>query len=310
MAGLNKEIWLSLLIGANENFWQSDWFLKKGEDMSQYVVANSFLNFAHKGDVPGVIKNPTYPLATVSRTDVADKIPMNNYATQRTQLPRVDLMKLAYDKKDSVLRDHREALVNQIATEGLWVVSPYQNTTNTPVVATDAGNAAASDGFKVITGKDIMNLRVALDKAYPQLKNAPWTLAMDAVAFWALIDSDTNLKGQIQNQGAMGVVGVQKVIYYGFEVVCDSRTPYYTSGNVRVAFGATVNTGAGDRPSATAFIEKRSFCTAMGQAEMFLDEKDSQYQADFASFLLPASVTPWSQDLQTNLKFLGAIIRK
>lgn len=310
MAGLNKEVWLSLLIGANENFWQSDWFLSMGVDMSIYVESNEFVNFANKGDTPNVLKNATYPLPVVTRTDVPDKVPMNKYSTECVKLPYVDMMKLAYNKKDSVLKDHRESLVNQVATEGLWVVSPYQNTAKTPVVDTDAGNAAASDTFKVITSKDIMNLRVKLDKAYPALKKARWVLVMDAIAFWYLVENDVTLKGQIQNTGKIGEVWLPRVFYHGFEIVMDDRTPYYTSAGVRVAYGATVNTAGGDRPSATAFVDQRSFEVAIGTAKMFSKEDDPEYQADFASFLLPASVSPWSFDLQTNLQFLGAIIRK
>lgn len=310
MAGLNKEVWLNMLIGGNENFWQADWFLQMGVDMTQYVEMNEYVNFAHKGGTPNVLKNATYPLPVVTRTDIPDKVPMSKYSTECTKLPYVSLMNLAYDKKDSVLKDHREALINQVATEGLWVVSPYQNTANTPVITTDAGNSAAADGYKAITSKDIMNLRVKLDKAYPRLKNARWILVMDAVAFWDLVENNTVLKGQIQHLGKIGEVFLPRVFYHGFEIIMDDRTPYYTSGNVRVAYGATVNTAGGDRPSATAFVANTSFEVAIGQAKMFMQEDEPTYQADFASFLLPASVSPWSLDLQTNLKFLGAIIRK
>lgn len=310
MAGLNKEMWISLLIGMNENLWANDWFLDMGVNMDEYVVANEYVNFAHKGGIPNVTKNPTYPLNTVTRTDVPDKLFMANYSTEREKLPRVDLMKLAYDKKDSVLKDHREALINQIATEGLWNVSPFSDTPQTPVISTDAGNDAASDTFKVITSKDIMNLRVRLDTAYPKLKNARWVLVMDTVAFWTFIESDITLKGQIQNLGKLGEVFLPKVFYHGFEIVMDTRTPYYDATNERLSFGAVVDTAGGDRPSATAFVANKSYAVARGEVEMFLDEQDSEYQADFASFLMPGIITPFSEDLQTNLKYLGAIIRK
>ena len=310
MAGLNKEMWISLLIGMNEDLWANDWFLDMGVNMDEYVEANSYVNFAHKGGIPNVTKNPTYPLATVTRTDIPDKIMMANYSTDRERLPRVDLMKLAYDKKDSVMKDHREALMNQIATEGLWNVSPFNNTAKTPVITTDSGNDAASDTFKAITSKDIMNLRVRLDTAYPKLKNARWVLVMDAVAFWTFVEADVTLKGQIQNLGKVGEVFLPRVFYHGFEIIMDARTAYYDATNERLSFGVTIDTASGDRPSATAFVANKSFAVARGDVEMFLDEQDSEYQADFASFLMPGIVTPFSEDLETNLKYLGAIIRK
>lgn len=310
MATLNKEVWIALLIGMNDEFWMNDWFLAMGVDMSMHVEHNEFVNFAHKGVAPNVIKDAVYPLLTVTRTDIPDKIRMGRYSTERTKLPHVDLINLAYNKKDSVLMDHREALINQIATEGMWNVSPYEDTASTPVIETDAGNPAGSDTFKTITGTDIMNLRVKIDVAYPKFKNMKWVLVMDPIAFWSLINSDVNLKGQIQNLGKLGTVGVPPVTYYGFEIRCDGRAAHYSAANQRLAFGTVLNPGAGDRPAATAFIDQKSFATAVGDPKMFLDEDDSEFQADFASFFVPASVTPWSEDLQSNLKYLGAIIRK
>lgn len=308
MATLNKEVWISLLIGMNEDFWLNDWFLAMGVDMSAHVENNEFVNFAYKGAAPNVQKDPIYPLPVVTRTDIPDKVRMGRYATDTTKLPHVDLINLAYDKKDSVLIDHREALINAISTEGMWNVSPFEDTASTPVIETDAGNSAGSDGFKLITGNDITNLRIKVDTAYPALKNMKWVLVMDPVAFWNLINNDVNLKGQIQNLGKLGEIMVPRVIYYNFEIRCDGRTAFYSAGNQRLAFGAVI--GGTDRPSATAFIDQKSFAVAIGEPKMFLQEDEPTFQADFASFFVPGSVTPWSEDLQSNLKYLGAIIRK
>jgi hypothetical protein len=307
MAGLKREAYIDLLVGKdNEHLYSNDWFLMRGINMDA-LVENDRINFTYKGTIPGVTKNPTYPLTTVTRTDLPDYIALAPYSTERFQIPKIDLHALPYDKRKSILEDHRMAIMNEIVSEGIWNVSPFTTSALTPTV--DATGSAGTNGNKLVTILDILNLRKKLNIVYPALKNAAWTLAMDTESYYN-IANDAVIRAQQQQQSAVGDVNVKVLKIHGFELIEDGRTPYYDAATAeRIVYGASPLLGT-DFHSATAFVNNKTFCKAVGTVDFFDDPKDSAYQADFGSFLLHGYVGPLSFDLETNLRFMGAIIRK
>ena len=305
--GLKSQIWSNLLVGKdNEFLHNSSWFLKLGMNMDKFVE-NEAINFTHKGTIPGVTKNPTYPLTQINRADIPDSIPLAPYASDEFILPKIDLHGLPYEKRASVLVDHRAAITDSLASEGIWNVSPFENTANTPLI--DATGSVVNS-YKLITGTDIINLRKALNKQFPGLKMAPWVLVLDTDSYWGLAASDEILKGQMIQKASIGNVNLQGINYHGFELYEDDRTPYYDAAtSERMTYGASPVIGT-DFRSATAFVANKTFAKAVGKVELFDNPKDSSFQADRGSFLVHGYVGPLSLDLETNLTFMGGILRK
>lgn len=303
---LKKQQWVNLLVGKNNEFLHNNsWFLAFAISMQMYVE-NGFINFTHKGTIPGVTKNPSYPLTKINRADIPDRIPLAPYATDQFVLPRVDIHALPYDKRPTILEDHRVALLDEIVSEGIWNVSPYEDTVRTPLVES---TGSVINGYKTITGKDIIKLRKRLNKAYPALKNHRWGMAMDSDSYYALIDSDPAIQMQIAQQARIGEVNVNKINYHNFEIYEDNRTPFYDgTTQQRLVYGSTPVAGT-DLPSATVFAYRKTFASGIGKTKFFDDKDDSSYQADMGSFLTHAYVGPLSEDLETNLVFMGGILR-
>lgn len=325
MAGLLAELWLDLLIGDTEEFFQNDVFLSHGVDMS-YAVENDRINFAYKGPRPGIVKNfrsnGSTTLPVHDRTDVADYLDLDNFSTEQFMLPRVDLFALPYDKRQSLVADSRAALIDYIATEGMWNVAPPADSAKTPVIKTPSGNAEnTTDNYKKITDADILTLRLELDKKYPGLKNANWMLAVDVNTYWDLVSTIGLLKDQYAYKANRGNIlsgdmsgNMRTPIpleIYNFTLWADDRTPWYdASDDTKLAYNAsspnyTVGT---DFKSAFAYVPNLSFCTALGSAEVFETLRDAGKQADFVSYLIRAAITPWGQTA-ANLKYMGAILR-
>lgn len=325
MAGLLKELWIDLLIGDADTFFDNDHFLSHGANMS-YAVENDRINFTYKGPRPGVTKNfrtnGSTELTAYLRTDIPDYVDLDNYSTDQMVLPRVDLFALPYDKKTSLLADMRAALINRIAVEGIWNIGPAATTAKTPVIAAAAANADAGDGYDAITRADIKNLRVLLDKQYPGLKNADWQLMLDVDAYWYLVDTDDVLKAQYQQSAPIGAI-LSKISggstamgrepiplqIMNFTIYCDSRTPWYNASNSnKFAYGAsyTVDT---DFKSAIAYVPNETFCVALGTTELFAQDNHPGKQADLASFLTRAYIGPWGQTA-SNFKHAAAILRR
>lgn len=304
---MNKEeVWMGLLVGEDRSeFFKRDWFLRMGRNWQQYAE-NNVLHFTHIGAVPVVKKNATYPLSVAQRTDTADDVSMAYYSTDATRIPDVDLFALPYDKKDSILADHRTVIQDEIASEGIWNVSPFEDTSATPIVEATTGTDL-SDGHKPITRSSIATLRKRVNIEYPGLKNRRWVMIMDPVAFWNLIDSDTVIAQQMGYNQKLGEVGVPMVKIYGFEIYEDARVPYYDgTTKERKAFGSVI--GGTDLPMATVFVADHSFGLALGETKPFI-EVSATYQAEVISFKQHAIISPLSSDLETNLKYVGGILR-
>lgn len=304
---LKKQHWINLLVGKkNEFLHNNSWFLAFALKMDSFVE-NEYINFAHKGSIPGVTKNPTYPLTKITREDIPDRIPLAPYSTDQFVLPRIDMHAVPYDQRATILEDHRAALIDEIVSEGIWNVSPYEDTARTPLIE---ATGAVVNGHKLITGKDIIELRKKINKAYPALKTHRWGMAMDSDSYYALIDSDPIIQMQMAQKGRIGDVNVTKGInYHGFEIYEDNRTPWYDASNrQRMPYGSSGVIGT-DLPSATVFAYRKTFAKAIGKTKFFDDRDDSSYQADMGSFLTHAYVGPLSEDMQTNLIFMGGILR-
>lgn len=305
--GLGKQVWIKLLVGQkNEYLHNSSWFLSKGVMEDKLVVGGTQLNFAHKGGLPQLIKNPTYPLPRVNRKDIPDFIPLSPYATEEFEIPDIEIHALPYNKKKTILEDHRAVIIDGLTQEGVWNSSPFENTPDTPLV--DA-TGAVYNGYKLVTGKDIINLRKDLNKRYPGLKKAKWTLVLDTDSYWGLAEDDPILKGQMIQKNTNGDVNLKSINYHGFQLEEYDYVPYYNTNGQRLPYGSIPIIGT-HFPCATAFVDNKSFCKAIGAVKFFDNKNNSSHQADLGSFLVRGYVGPYSNDLKTNLKFFGGILRK
>lgn len=220
-ATVNKQIWIDHLISLN--FLETNWFLKYGKNMSDFVT-NDVIHYAFEGPLPEVVKNPSYPLVVSTRVDTPDFATLHNYSTKPTRVFYDETIELVYNKRESILAGHRTALLNEISTEGMWNVGPKQNTAKTPIISGTTG--AVVNGYKTILKEDIKKLRVALDTKYPDKRGMQWVLVLDDECFWELVANDPNLNAQIQNNNPVGDVNIGTSFkYYGFIVFADSRTP-------------------------------------------------------------------------------------
>jgi len=318
MPDLIKSIWIDLLIGDKEEFFENDTFLSHGMNMS-YAVENNEINFSYKGPRPGVTKNfrsdGMTELPIHDRTDTPEKVGLDNYSTDQFMLPKVDLFGLPYDKKASLMEDSRLALLESIAVEGLWAISPAAHIAGqTPIIKADSANGAATDNYDLILEADIMNLRIALDKAYPGLKKANWMLAVDTDAYWGLVKNSTILAEQYKFQMSTGNIlsDTPDLKIFNFTIWCDDRTAWYNhSTEQKIAYNATTPgyTVGTSWKSALAYVPNKTFCTAIGTTQMFDKLNDPAKQADFVSFLSRAYVGPWGETA-ANLKYVGAIQRR
>lgn len=313
MANLIPDVWIDYLIGDEDEFFNNDRFLSHGKNLNAFVE-NDYINFAYKGGRPGVTKNfntnGSTELPVFLRTDVDDKVQLDDYSTDQLVIPSKDMQLLSYNKKMSMMSDARLALIAEIAAEGLWKVGPV-NGAKTPVITTPTTNTNGADGYEQLTRADFIKLRVALDKIYPGRAKMTYWAVVDVQAYWDLVTNDDVLKAQwgymIQAGKVYSVDELPILNIAGFNIYADERTAWYSNVNTKLAYGATITPGT-HLKSCLVYADQESFFTALGSTELFDQNRHPGKQADLASFRTRAYVGTMGATA-ANFKHLAAILR-
>lgn len=265
--GLNKEIWLAEI---KEKFYPDTSFLKEPRDLSEFVEYDK-INLAEAGVDPNVlINNTTYPIPVAQRNDVPISLDLDTYDTENTIIRNIERAELSYDKRQSVIYGHKQALRTKFAEKAAHAYAPSSDSTFTPVLPT------------VNTGKisfeDILNLYKRFNQVDIPVEGRVLVLNPEHEA--QLLLEDKNLYKQVMDTRNL----------YGFKVYTFSKTPIFDKSNgTKKAFGAAP--GANDTVSSIAF-HKDEVMRAMGTFDMFVKEKDPLERADIIGFQMRALALP------------------
>ena len=158
MAGVFKEIFTSIILAL---FYPDGSWLNELTSMD-HMVDNNAINLAECGADPEVVENnSTWPLTPVQRTDTGIRIPLATFDTKPTHVTNVDEMETAYDKAESVAKQHVNTLRKKACMSAAYNISPASHTSTTPVLKTTG--ADNGKGFKALTYNDITELSLAFD---------------------------------------------------------------------------------------------------------------------------------------------------
>lgn len=270
MAGLNKEIWLSLI---KEGFYPEFSFLNEALDMSAFVT-NDVINLAEAGVNPTVLKNnTTYPVAAATRTDTPLTLPLAYYDTESTILRNAELVELAYDKLQSVVYGHKQALLLRQYNEAAHSYAPSADAALKPIVET---TGTLTSGFRLVTYADIVKLAQRFDAQFVPKQGR--ILVLDSAATQALFNEDRVLYNQMMNHMNGNAPGT----LYGFTVYTYENLPLYTAANAKKAYGATY--AATDKYTRAIAFHKDEVMKAVGSLDMFERLRDPDARGDIIGF--------------------------
>ena len=158
MSTLHQQIWTDQLM---KPFYSEASFLKYVRDFSAYVNYNT-INIADAGFDPKVIvNNTTYPVAISERQDNSLSFPLDIFSTENTLVGFQIEVETAYNKLESVIFGHRQALQNSVSMKSAHAFAPKSDTEYTPVIQTTGEDN--SEGQKRITINDILKLKRRFD---------------------------------------------------------------------------------------------------------------------------------------------------
>lgn len=269
-AGLLKEIWISQLM---ENFYSNITFLSRSQDMNEFVQNNT-INLADAGVDPNVlINNTTYPIPMSERTDTPLALPLDYFDTENTVVRNAEAVQLAYNKLESVIRQHRNALIEKCSAKAAHAYGPSADSANTPVFASTGANRG--DGAKALTLKDIATMQEKFDLL--KVSDMGRVMVLSPKHRTDILNEDKALFKAFTNLKAGEVLPL-----CGFDVYWTQLTPKYNKvTGAKVAFGAApLSTDT----HSTLFYHEAEVMRADGTVEMFERLRDPEARGDIVGF--------------------------
>lgn len=263
---IEKQIWISMLM---EGFYPNRSFLTRSVDMTAMVEYNK-INLAEAGVAPDVlVDNTDYPIETAQRDDIPLELPLHTFDTKNTVVRNVEAMELAYDKMESVVRQHRNVLQAKTAAYAANSWAPQQQKDLTPVMAT-SGTGKNRQGLTPLSFDDVL----AMDAWFRSQDIDPSTMVavLNPYHLADLMAEDMKLYKEMLAGNKL----------FGFDLYTFSQLPYYnaTTGQ-KVAFGTSA---AGTDTQCSLFYCANEVMRADGDIEVFARYKDPEQRGDLIGF--------------------------
>jgi hypothetical protein len=230
-------------------------------------VDNNVLNLPMAGAAPNtVVNNSSWPMTPSQRTDVNKVRTLLTLDNEPTHLTNVDELETAYDKMDSILRQHTAKLRDQAALRASHALLPAADSALTPVVQT----SGTLDTFRALRRLDIIKLASRFDQA--NMPRQGRTLLLDSVAMEQILAEDITLFNQI----SAAMSGTLTGGIYGFTPYIYNSGHLYTSSNVPDTLGGAY--AAGDKyVRAIGYINTEVF-RAMGSVDVRAEDRWADYR--------------------------------
>ncbi len=297
MAGVYKEIWTGKMVEQFDAAIEAS-FLNLIPSYDRYVQSsgngeNQVIHLVDMGVDPDVlVNNNTYPIEMQKIVDGDIVQKLDKFQTKRTPIADDDLYAISYNKIESLIKRHKNAILKRRFRMAIHALAPTSNTKDTPIIVS-TGSAVA--GKKRVTLNDVINLRQAFNEAgVPDDGERVLVLSSDHVTD-LLIEEKDLYKDYVNNQK-----GRLQPLLYGFKVFTYNDMPYFSmSKKTKVAFDAEPTNQ--DAKASVAFYAPDMF-RAKGATKMYYDKPDTAYQSTRINFRHYYLVAPMKQ------RAIGAII--
>ena len=277
--GVRKEIWQNTIV---EGLFADNSFMSKATNDDVYVNEGKKVHIPNAGSPSTVVVNrDTIPAAVSKRTDTDVEYELDELTTDPVVIPHADTVELSYDKRNSVISQDREKLIQVAAQNMLYKWNPGSaRSVKTSGTAVAAHTTDATGNRKAFTKADVLALMAKFDQE--DIPQEGRYLLLDAVMYTELLDSLT-ATDQI---GFFQAADVKKGVIgnlFGFNVMKRSQVlRFKTDGSLSKFDEKGVAT---DNAAALAWHEG-SVSRALGDVKMFDSVDNPAYYGDIYSFLV------------------------
>lgn len=196
-----------------------------------------------------LINNTTYPIALQAYTDDQVLIQLDKYQTKVVTLTDDQVLGASYDRIDNATRKTVQKLASEKYGKAIHAIAPTSTAANTPVItATGGATAEATAGGRLrLVYEDIVSLKEAFDAVDAPVDGR--RLVLNSDHYNDLLRDRKNFGDQLVNYKTGDVAPT----IAGFEIYQYVNMPYFTSLNVKKAYGSVP--GGTDKKASIAFIK-------------------------------------------------------
>lgn len=276
---IQKEIWQRTII---EGLFADNTFAGKAVNDDAYVKEGKVVHIPNAGSASKVeINRSTVPAKAAKRTDVDVNYTLDELTTDPVYIPFAETIELSYDKRNSVISQDRQKLIEEAHQNLLYSWAPASTSfVRTTGEAVDAHTTSATGQRKGLTKADILSLMTKFNA-----DNIPMTdryILLDAQMYAQLLNdlTETDAIGFFRTADVQrGVVGT----LYGFNIMQRSQVLRYTTANALSKF--SVAGAAADNAAGLAW-QLSSLSRAVGEVKVFDSVDNPLYYGDIYSFLV------------------------
>ena len=197
-----------------------------------------------------LINNSTYPIALQAYTDDQVIIQLDKYQTKVVTLSDDQVLGASYDRIDNATRKTVQKLTAEKFGKAIHAIAPTSTATATPVITATGGvTAEAAPGGRLrLVYEDLVSLKEAFDLAGAPVEGR--RLVLNSNHYNDLLRDRKNFGDQLVNYRTGDVAPT----IAGFEIFQYVNMPYFTSLNVKKAYGS-VPVGT-DKKASIAFVKE------------------------------------------------------
>ena len=293
---IQVEIWQNHI---EQEIFKDNQFLTKAHSANENVIGGKAVHIPQSGGSGNVQRNRSQLPATVRRRTDTDVIYLlDEYTSDPVLIPNIDLHELSYDKRNSVLGEDRDKIVQDVADYAIynWLNSPvYQAYGATSLPASnimettgdiiDATASGATGKRRASTLKDLQRMKTNF-KNNRRWFNGKMYALLSPIDEEALFPADTMLTATYmasvteaeRREGVMYKV-------QGWNIMTRSSVARINGAGTIIDPAAV---GSADDDEASLFWYQDAVEFAMGDVVFFDDMGNPVYYGDVYSFLVRA----------------------
>lgn len=247
-----------------------DDFLSRIRDRSD-LVGYDVIDLTKAGARPNVlIDNSVYPIAAAQRIDEGFKLYLRKLTTEVSIITEDELYALPYDKKGSIVEDHKKSLQESYRALALYSFCAATNSATTPVLSTTGADDGT--GRKRLTKADLVSFRTKL--------NNLGVSACDLVLCNEHVEDILLWSEAFEKQYQIISTGLVVQMFGFFLSQNQGYAPTFNGAN-KAAFGAAP--AVGDVHVSVAYPAE-NMIKAYGSVKMYAKEPDPRYQQAEVNF--------------------------
>lgn len=276
---VQREIWQALIV---EGLFADNSFMSKSTNDDMYVNMGKTVHIPNAGAPSKVeVNRSSVPATAEKRTDTDINYNLDELTTDPIYIPHAETVELSYSKRNSVISQDREQLIEKASEQMLYNWAPgdseFVRTTGNAVAAhTDK----ATGNRKSMTRFDVLKL---MEKFNAQ--NIPQTdryLLLDAYMYSQLLNDMTETDKNMFMASANAQKGILGQLY-SFNIMMRSQVLRYVTAGTLSKWETTGETT--DNAAGLAW-HVGSVSRALGEVKMFDSLNNPLYYGDIYSFLV------------------------